>query len=83
MNRKSKAQFVNRTLTLCVIEPIRAWKRGLVVHEMWDVELWDVTSDEFRGSYLSTGQSDNLCQDNRDTIDAVLEFYGDENISMA
>ena len=55
-------------------EPIQAWKRGPVVRK-----LWDATSGEFRVSHLSTGRSDNLSQDNRDTIDAVLEFYGKKN----
>ena len=55
-------------------ERIEAWKNGPVVRE-----LWEATKGRFRIETLKQGNSSNLDDDQRDTVDAVLDFYGDKN----
>lgn len=55
-------------------EPIQAWANGPVVYELYV---------EHRGSWevaeLSRGNADSLSQDAKETVDAVLDFYGDKS----
>jgi uncharacterized phage-associated protein len=52
-------------------EPIQAWANGPVVADLYAAHrgAWEVVS-------LSRGSADNLDRDAKDTIDAVLDFYG-------
>jgi uncharacterized phage-associated protein len=55
-------------------EEIEAWKNGPVVRE-----LWDAHRGQFRVSKVACGNPDTLDVDQKDTVDHVLEFYGDKN----
>ena len=52
-------------------EEIEAWANGPVVRE-----LYDAHRREYRVSDLGKGDPDALAPDQRETVDAVLEFYG-------
>ncbi len=54
-------------------EKIQAWASGPVVRE-----LYEVHKGEFRISDLPKGNIDNLTQEEQETIDAVLQAYGDK-----
>jgi uncharacterized phage-associated protein len=57
-------------------EEIEAWKNGPVVRELWE---------KHRGRYhvaaaeIQNGDRNALNQDQRATVDAVLQFYGDHS----
>lgn len=53
--------------------PIEAWANGPVVPE-----LYNFHKGKFRVFKWKKGDKVNLTQDERDTIDAVLEFYGNK-----
>ena len=55
-------------------EEIEAWANGPVVPV-----LYRAHRGRYRISCLKGGNPDNLSADQRDTIDAVLEFYGDRS----
>ena len=55
-------------------EEIEAWANGPVVRE-----LYDAHRREYRVSRLANGDADALTLDQRGTVDAVLEFYGDKS----
>lgn len=55
-------------------EPIEAWKNGPVVRV-----LWEATRGQFRTDRVPGGDSANLVQGQRDTVDIVLKFYGDKD----
>ena len=55
-------------------EQIEAWRNGPVVRE-----LWEETKGQFRVARLSRGCAENITQDQADTIDTVLEAYGDHD----
>ena len=55
-------------------EEIEAWANGPVVRE-----LYDTHRREYRVSRLANGDADALTPDQRGTVDAVLEFYGDKS----
>ena len=53
---------------------IEAWANGPVVPE-----LYRSHKGRFRVSQWPRGQIDNLTKDEKETIDAVLEYYGDKS----
>jgi uncharacterized phage-associated protein len=55
-------------------ERIEAWANGPVVPE-----LYDVHRGQFVVKSWPKGDPDRLSQDQRDTVDAVLKFYGDRS----
>ena len=55
-------------------EEIEAWANGPVVRD-----LYDAHRREYRMSRLANGDADVLTLDQRETVDAVLEFYGDKS----
>lgn len=55
-------------------EKIEAWANGPVVRE-----LYDAHKGKFEISSLTKGNPDNLTRAQKETIDAVLECYGDKN----
>ena len=55
-------------------EKIQAWASGPVVRE-----LYEVHKGEFRISDLPKGNIDNLTREEQETIDAVLQAYGDKS----
>lgn len=55
-------------------ERIEAWANGPVVRE-----LYDVHKGRFTVSSWSCGKVRNLAASERDTIDRVLDFYGDKS----
>ena len=55
-------------------EEIEAWANGPVVRE-----LYDAHRREYRVSDLGKGDPDALTSDQRETVDAMLEFYGDRS----
>ena len=55
-------------------EEIEAWANGPVIRE-----LYDARRREYRVSRLANGDADALTLDQRGTVDAVLEFYGDKS----
>jgi len=55
-------------------EHIQAWRNGPIVRE-----LWESTRGNFRIESIETGISDNLTPQNKDTVEKVLEFYGNKN----
>lgn len=55
-------------------EKIWAWKNGPVVRE-----LWESHRGQFRVAKITGGSADALSVAQRDTIDRVLEFYGDKS----
>lgn len=55
-------------------EEIEAWANGPVVRK-----LYNAHQGKFRVSIIAGGNADALTEDNRDTIDAVLGFYGDKS----
>jgi len=55
-------------------EDIQAWANGPVVRE-----LYYAHKGKFEVSSLAKGNPDNLTPAQRETIDAVLECYGDKN----
>ena len=54
-------------------EEIQAWASGPVVRE-----LYDEHKGEFQISVLGKGNTDNLKSEEKETIDAVLQAYGDK-----
>ncbi len=55
-------------------QPIEAWKNGPVVRE-----LWNETRGRFRIDKVSGGNSANLTDGQKETVDLVLDFYGDKD----
>jgi uncharacterized phage-associated protein len=55
-------------------ETIEAWKNGPVVRE-----LWEATRGQYRVSSVPGGSSDRLNRNQRETVDKVIEFYGDKD----
>ncbi|WFU81205.1 DUF4065 domain-containing protein [Bradyrhizobium sp. CIAT3101] len=55
-------------------EEIEAWKNGPVVKE-----LWEAHRGRFRVETIAQGNSGALNSDQKDTIDKVLDFYGNES----
>ena len=55
-------------------EEIEAWANGPVVRE-----LYDAYRGEFRVSHSANGNPDALTDDQHETVDAVLGFYGDKS----
>lgn len=55
-------------------EAIEAWKNGPVVRE-----LWQQTRGQFRVSEVVGGNPMVLTPEQRNTIDSVLNFYGDKD----
>ena len=55
-------------------ENIEAWANGPVVHE-----LYDTHKGQFEISSLPEGNPNNLSGEEKNTIDAVLDFYGDKS----
>jgi len=55
-------------------EKIEAWANGPVVRE-----LFDLHKGQFLVSNLSKGIAENLTKEEKETIDAVLDCYGDKN----
>jgi len=55
--------------------PIEAWANGPVVRDLYNVHkgMFKVNADTF-----IKGNSSNLTQKQKETIDGVLEFYGDK-----
>ena len=55
-------------------ETIRAWANGPVVYELYDMHrgLFEVLG-------WRKGDSTELDQDEKDTVDSVLDFYGDKS----
>ncbi|MEK6277010.1 MAG: type II toxin-antitoxin system antitoxin SocA domain-containing protein [Actinomycetota bacterium] len=54
-------------------EPIEAWANGPVVRK-----LYNVHRGRFQIGTWPRGNADKLTKDERETIDAVLSFYGDK-----
>lgn len=52
-------------------EPIEAWANGPVVRN-----LWEATRGQFRVDMIPNGQSNQLDDFQRDTVDRILEAYG-------
>lgn len=55
-------------------EHIWAWKNGPVVRE-----LWEAHKGQFRVTRIGGGDAKALTNDQIDTVNRVLEFYGDKN----
>jgi len=55
-------------------EPIEAWANGPVIPE-----LYDRHRGKFKVASWPTGQASKLSQLERETVDAVLNYYGDRN----
>ena len=55
-------------------ETIEAWANGPVIRE-----LYDAHRGRFSVSSIPNGDSDLLDRDQRETVDAVLQFYGDKS----
>jgi len=55
-------------------EHIEAWANGPVIPA-----LYDCHKGEFKLCALSLGDPNNLSDNERDTVDKVLEFYGDKS----
>lgn len=53
---------------------IEAWANGPVIPD-----LYREHQGQFKVSSISQGSSDNLSDDQKETIDKVLEFYGDKS----
>jgi len=55
-------------------QEIEAWASGPVVRE-----LYDAHKGKFELSSLNRGEPEHLSQGQKDTIDAVLEYYGNQS----
>lgn len=55
-------------------EPIEAWANGPVVPR-----LFDAHRGEYAVSEISGGDPSALTKDEKETVDAVLKYYGDES----
>ena len=55
-------------------DEIEAWANGPVVRA-----LYQVHRGKYRVSRMSGGKADALTDEQRETVDAVLEFYGDKS----
>lgn len=55
-------------------EPIEAWANGPVVRD-----LYAVHRGQFIVDHMPEGDSSNLDKDARETVDAVLDYYGDRS----
>ena len=55
-------------------EEIEAWANGPVVRELYEAHRGD-----YRISSLRNGRPENLTETQRETVDAVLKFYGDKS----
>jgi uncharacterized phage-associated protein len=55
-------------------EDIEAWKHGPVVKR-----LWDEHRGQFRVHSIPKGNVEHLTKDQMETVDVVLEFYGDKS----
>ncbi len=55
-------------------EPIQAWINGPIVPE-----LYRVHRGLFKISHLKIGDSSNLSYNQKDTINHILDYYGDKN----
>lgn len=55
-------------------DSIEAWKNGPVVRD-----LWEASRGQFRVGTIAGADSTSLTAVQRDTVDRVLEFYGDRD----
>lgn len=55
-------------------EPIEAWKNGPVVRD-----VWEVNRGQFRISEVDGGNSSALNDNQKETVDKVLQYYGDKD----
>ena len=55
-------------------EEIEAWKNGPVVRD-----LWEAHRGEYRVSEIAGGETEDFDEDQSETMDAVLKFYGDRS----
>jgi len=55
-------------------EEIQAWKNGPVVRD-----LWEAHRGQYRVEKIENGYSDELSDDQIETVDIVLQFYGDKS----
>ena len=55
-------------------EEIEAWANGPVVRE-----LYKAHRGKFRVSVIGAGEPERLTPDQEDTIDSILDFYGDKS----
>ena len=55
-------------------EEIEAWANGPVCRD-----LYDAHKGQYRVESLSRGRSGNLTETQRETVDAVMEFYGNRS----
>ena len=55
-------------------EEVEAWANGPVVRAIYNAHR-----GKYRGSRLPRGEADALNDDQRETVDAVLGFYGDRS----
>src|ERR1035437_7508133 len=55
-------------------EQIEAWKNGPVVRS-----LWQATRGQFRVNQIPNGDSTHVWENDRNTIDRVLDFYGNQD----
>ena len=57
-------------------QTIEAWKNGPVVRELYRMHRLEYSVEP--GKFKDAISNEGLSQDQRDTIDAVLSFYGDK-----
>lgn len=57
-------------------ERIEAWANGPVVPDLYAAHR---TRYRINASFIKNGDSSKLTEDQKDTIDAVLDFYGDKS----
>ena len=55
-------------------EQIEAWKNGPVIRS-----LWQATRGQFRVNQIPNGDSTHVWENDRNTIDRVLDFYGNQD----
>ena len=55
-------------------EEIEAWKDGPVVRR-----LWDAHRGQYRVESIAGGEADRLSPKQKESVDAVLKFYGDKS----
>lgn len=55
-------------------EKIRAWRNGPVVRE-----LWEAHQGQFKVDAIAAGNPATLSDEQRDTVNKVLDFYGDKD----
>lgn len=58
-------------------QAVQAWANGPVVYELYELyELYEKHRTQFTVSEISDGDADALDDDEKETVDAVLRFYG-------